>query len=54
MLSPSNLKTFSFSILRTLLAFWTKIVTILEGVVHDFSLSKDNGYWWVSCEFELA
>jgi hypothetical protein len=46
-LSPTNLKSFTFSIMRTLYGIMRMIFTLILGIIHDKTLFRDQGYYWV-------
>ena len=48
LLAPPNLRTFCFSIYRTLFAFWMKVFTVLARVMHDVAQFRMQGYYWMA------
>lgn len=47
LLAPVKLKSFSFSIYRTLRCVWTMLFTMLAAISHDATMDRNFGFYWV-------
>eukprot|EP00829_Urostomides_striatus_P013882 TRINITY_DN3951_c0_g1_i7.p6 TRINITY_DN3951_c0_g1~~TRINITY_DN3951_c0_g1_i7.p6 ORF type:complete len:104 (-),score=35.68 TRINITY_DN3951_c0_g1_i7:70-381(-) len=48
MMAPKKVITFAFSLYRALMAFWIKVFTVMAGIMHDITIERDNGYYWMA------